>query len=101
MKQELTPAEKELYQRTDEVLFYLWDPIGVNECPEARDEYDGYTPHVFSMIIHEKSDDEISNYLISIEQDSMGIIVDEKSKTKVQSIVEILKNYKSHIEEKA
>jgi len=40
----LPPKENELRQRTDEVLHYLWDPIGVAGAPGARDEYWSYLP---------------------------------------------------------
>jgi len=51
MKQKLSPVEKELYQRTDEVLHYLWNPLGVSDIPKARDEYYSYLPQVFSLIL--------------------------------------------------
>jgi len=41
MKSDLNHQEKELYRRTDEILHYLWDPIGVSDTPQARDEYHG------------------------------------------------------------
>ena len=42
----ISSLDEELYRRVDEVLHYLWDPIGVAGIPEARDEYYGY--HVLS-----------------------------------------------------
>ncbi len=50
MGQKLSLSELELYRRTDEVLHYLWDPIGVAGIPEARDEYHSYLPVVFSLV---------------------------------------------------
>ena len=50
MGQKLPPDQMELYRRVDEVLHYLWDPIGVAGAPEARDEYYSYLPHVFSLL---------------------------------------------------
>ena len=47
----MTTQDKELYRRCDEVLHYLWDPIGVKGCPGARDEYDSYVPQVFSLVL--------------------------------------------------
>ena len=41
--------EIELYKRVDEVLHYLWDPIGVAEEPWARDEYYSYLPKMNRM----------------------------------------------------
>jgi hypothetical protein len=39
MNNKLTINQSELFRRIDEILFYVWDPIGVNDSPYARDEY--------------------------------------------------------------
>jgi hypothetical protein len=36
--------------RVNEVLHYIWDPIGVRGEPRARDEYDSYAPEVYSLL---------------------------------------------------
>jgi hypothetical protein len=79
MKKNLSTAEKELAHRTDEVLFYLWDPIGVSGCPQALAEYDAYSPHVFSMLLQGRTCSEIVEYLISIEKDHMGLTSSDQS----------------------
>jgi hypothetical protein len=48
--EKLPPQELELYKRCDEVLHYLWDPIGVAGAPGARDEYRSYLPNVFALV---------------------------------------------------
>lgn len=63
----------ELYRRVDEVLRYLWDPIGVSGVPEARDEYHAYLPHVFSLLIHEADKSQIVDFLIKTETETMGL----------------------------
>lgn len=73
MKDKLTPKEKELYRQTDETLHYLWDPIGVKGIPQARDEYHSYLPRVFSMLIAGSKDSEIAEYLVKVEENSMGL----------------------------
>ncbi len=40
MGRKLTDTELELYRRVDEVLYYVWDPIGVASSPAAH----GYLP---------------------------------------------------------
>lgn len=41
----------ELSQVVDEVLHYVWDPIGgVSRAPEARDEYTAYALQVLKML---------------------------------------------------
>jgi hypothetical protein len=66
MGQKLNPKENELYKRTDEILFYIWDPIGVSPDPYARDEYLSYLPQVFQMLMDDKPKDEIIEYLLAI-----------------------------------
>jgi hypothetical protein len=73
MKDQLNPNEKELYRRTDEILHYLWDPIGVSDVPQARDEYYSYLPGVFSRLIDNSKDHEIAAYLTKVEEGSMGM----------------------------
>jgi hypothetical protein len=69
----LSPKENALYSAADEVLHYLWDPIGVSECPAARDEYHGYLPHVFSLLNSAASEDQIANYLGQVRTERMGL----------------------------
>jgi hypothetical protein len=89
--------DKELYRRVDEVLHYLWDPIGVAGEPYARDEYDSYVPKVFGMIKAEEESSTISNYLAHITKDYMGLSSDIKN---CEKVVKILKTYKKMIEER-
>ncbi|MBL0730733.1 hypothetical protein [Piscinibacter sp. HJYY11] len=72
MGEKLSPADLELYQRTDEVLHSVWDPIGVANAPMARDEYHGYLPQVFRLLKEEASAEEIATYLESIATERMG-----------------------------
>ncbi len=69
----LPPKESELYQRTDEVLHYLWDPIGVAGAPGARDEYWSYLPHVFSLLMQRVEEGVIADYLLKVERDAIGL----------------------------
>jgi len=73
MGQKLAPREAELYKRCDEVLHYIWDPIGVAGAPGARDEYDSYLPQVFARVRDEEDPEEIVNYLVSIGEQNMGM----------------------------
>ncbi len=73
MGHELPPREAYLYKRCDEVLHYIWDPIGVAGAPGARDEYDSYLPQVFALVRASSQLEPIVYYLVSVEQDSMGL----------------------------
>lgn len=66
-------SEKQLYRATDEILYYLWDPIGVNDCPAARDEYQSYLPKTFKLLVSDAKDHEIAAYLNKVESSSMGL----------------------------
>jgi hypothetical protein len=65
--------EQELYQRIDEVLHYLWDPIGVAREPFARDEYAAYVPEVFGLVAEGASEQKLMGYLLQVEADAMGL----------------------------
>jgi hypothetical protein len=69
----LSANEKELYRRVDEILHYIWDPIGVSDIPLARDEYHSYLPKVFNLVISDAKYHEISDYLVKVESGSMGM----------------------------
>lgn len=101
MKRKLSSIEMELYQRTDEVLHYIWDPINVSGVPEARDEYTLYLPHVFSLLRNTTDGKDISAYLLSVECDSMGFEATDKSHEKASEVVDILINYREWIKEKS
>lgn len=94
MGKKLDPQQMELYRATDEVLHYIWDPIGVSDAPNARDEYWGYLPQVFKMLIDQSSEDKIVDYLIKIEAERMGL---NPNKETANRVVEILYEYKEKI----
>lgn len=73
MDSQLSLPDNELYRRIDEVLHYLWDPIGVAGIPGARDEYDAYLPQVFSLLTTGAGADEIADYLTEISAQAMGL----------------------------
>lgn len=69
----LSPPDLALYRAVDEVLHYLWDPIGVASVPEARDEYHGYIPHVFGMLKGRSIEDDLVEYLGAVSTERMGL----------------------------
>jgi hypothetical protein len=87
MKNKLTQKEKLLYRQTDEILHYLWDPIGVNDVPQARDEYHSYLPRVFSRLISESKDHEIAEYLTKVEEGSMGLTPNKEKALEIAKIL--------------
>ena len=93
MRQKLNSQDSELYKRTDEVLHYIWDPIGVREEPFARDEYWIYLPQVFSLV---KAGDKkgILAYLLDVETVQMGMTGKKKN---AEHVAEILLNWHEKI----
>lgn len=94
MGQKLPPKHNELYKRVDEVLHYLWDPIGVAGEPFARDEYFSYLPKVFSLLLETQDGKDITDYLMDLANDAMGLsgCVD-----KTEEAVDVLLKWKEKI----
>jgi hypothetical protein len=65
--------ENELHMRVDEVLHYIWDPIGVRGEPHARDEYDSYVPEVYSLLQSGAAAEQIAAHLDKIATERMGL----------------------------
>jgi hypothetical protein len=101
MGHRLEQHQNELYRRVDEVLSYLWDPIGVAGIPEARDEYQGYLPHVFSMLVNGSAKGAIADYLNEVEGDRMGLTVSDSTREHAHEIESCLRNYHDVIYERA
>jgi hypothetical protein len=66
----------ELERRVDEVLYYIWDPIGVSDQPCAREEYGSYVPYVLQLVEHSDDADLISADLANIVRANMGLSPD-------------------------
>jgi len=77
MNQKVSPKDKELFNRIDEIAHYIWDPIGVAGIPEARDEYDGYLWPLFARVKTGK-EKEIIEYMKWSEEEHMGLKFDEE-----------------------
>lgn len=73
MRKSMTNEQKQLYKRIDEILWNDWDPIGVNDMENVRDEYQSYTPHIFSLTIHGADKTKIAEHLYKIETINMGL----------------------------
>jgi len=76
MGQKFSEKEKELYKRIDEIIHYIWDPIGVSGCPEARYEYYSYLPKLFNLLRDKESKEYIVKYLDDIQSNNMGLSSD-------------------------
>ena len=64
---------KELQWAVAELLHREWDPIGVQDIPEAQDEYHAYVGPVCSRLIRHAPAREIAEYLWWVKTDQMGL----------------------------
>lgn len=62
-----------LSTRVNETLYYFWDPIGVNDAPEARDEYDSYVDKIVDLLLKNATEREVEKQLLHIETRSMEL----------------------------
>ncbi|MHA4733494.1 hypothetical protein [Ensifer adhaerens] len=57
-----------------DVLLRDWDPIGISDIPEVKDEYDAYADVVLGMLINENATaEDIANYLFKIATEHMAL----------------------------
>ena len=70
--------EQVLQKKIKNVLKKEWDPNGIQMIIEAEDEYDSYVPTLYSMLISGKPVNQIFEYLIWLETEHMGLIVDRQ-----------------------
>ncbi|MFO0891716.1 MAG: hypothetical protein U0790_21550 [Isosphaeraceae bacterium] len=61
-----------------EILFREWDPIGVNENDECRDEYEAYVTAVVQWLLSGADESRLASGLGQIQQVGMGMsVIDE------------------------
>lgn len=65
------------------ILLKDWDPIGIQDVPEARDEYDGYVGGVYRLLANKASLEAIANHLVAVERDAMGFSTPSSSRLPV------------------
>jgi hypothetical protein len=71
---EVAPYEAEqLAEAVSEVLFREWDPIGVNDNKECRDEYDSYVPGVCRLLREGADEYRIAAHLEPLARVSIGL----------------------------
>ncbi len=60
------------YKKIDDILWYDWDPIGINDVA-PRDEYSGYVTGLFNLKKEGADRIKIGKRLLELETNSMGI----------------------------
>ena len=64
---------KKLLQLVKEVLFWEWDPIGLNSNPARSDEYDLYAIGIVRLLQAEADEYKIAEHLRSLQRVSIGM----------------------------
>ena len=64
---------KDLYEKIDEILWADWDPIGLNNNEDIRDEYSSYVPYIVKLKMSGADIVKISSYLYHLESVVMGM----------------------------
>ena len=94
MGEKMTSPELELYRRADEILYYVWDPIGVSPHPAVRDEYQRYLPKVFAMLQEGVGAQSVAAYLDEVATARMGL---EARPEHSERVAELLLDWKAEI----
>ena len=80
----MTNDENEkLISEVDRILWEDWDPIGVNEISEARDEYSSYVFIVVRLLREGADAEQIAHHLKIIEEDTIGMTVYDDHRKRV------------------
>jgi hypothetical protein len=72
-----------LFEVVDRILWEVWDPIGVNDIPEARNEYSGYVPSVVQQLACGPDAYKLAQHLYSLENVSMSCVTDVQHRNTV------------------
>lgn len=87
--------------RVRRILLHDWDPIGVQDIPEASDEYDRYADKAYVMLMDERATtDTIATYLYQIAAEHMGLghnqRLAEASKSVAETLVALRPEFETH-----
>ncbi|NTS43257.1 hypothetical protein HRG84_20405 [Flavisolibacter sp. BT320] len=76
----MTIDQKNILKSIDEILWNDWDPVGVNDVEEARDEYTSYALQIFGLKIHKADKTTIAEKLYKFELVDMEVATTESKK---------------------
>lgn len=75
----------------EKILLSEWDPIGIMNEVNAKDEYHAYATDIANMITHGATTKDISDALLKIERDMMGLNGDtERADRVAQNLLSVL-----------
>ena len=79
MDQSRTTGARRRHQAIRALLLGEWDPIGINDVPEARDEYDAYVRGVHKLLAAGKGATDVFDYLWWVETEHMALRGDRQA----------------------
>src|SRR5262249_44928575 len=87
--------------RVRRILVHDWDPIGIQDVPEASDEYDRYADKAHVMLMDDRATaDMIAAYLYEIAAEHMGLghnqRLAEVSKSVAETLVALRPEFETH-----
>lgn len=65
--------DKRVVNEIDNLLLKKWDPIGIQNIPEAKDEYSQYAIDLYKIIQSSGSCESLFEYLWEVETQNMGL----------------------------
>jgi hypothetical protein len=65
---------REIQRAIADVLLRNWDPIGIKDVPQARDEYDAYVGGVYRLLATEATARELAEHLAHVEAEQLGFV---------------------------
>lgn len=68
----MTQEQLKLYKAIDDILWFDWDPIGINKIG-VGEEYYSYLPQVYQLKVNGSSKMEIAKYLDEVVTERMGM----------------------------
>jgi hypothetical protein len=64
---------RSIREKVREVLLNSWDPIGINDEPNARNEYDNYIGSIYDLLVNKAPDAALIDYLYWAAHENMGL----------------------------
>ena len=72
-------TDLDFYNFVREAVHNEWDPIGVYSYSEEMGEYDGYLPNLCKLLEEDGSEEQVFDFLWTVETGSMGLSGDAKA----------------------
>jgi hypothetical protein len=86
MNQQTRGIQTVLEKRVSEILFYVWDPIGVNRMPACRGEYEDYVPIITAYLLDNFPESGVDALMMFILDGYSGVRLTKPPRRKSQHL---------------